>query len=128
MAELPFGWVPWHTRGRYAATGDSELVFGLALQHQFGRLAYVDERSGVPGLHPWFDSPAAARGWLTSHRSCWAFRRGVLGPRALIHDPRFRALTEKRMALLTRRGGCRSSQPGRCRTGSWRSVSARHPG
>lgn len=62
MAELPFGWVPWHTRGRYAATGDSELVFGLALQHQFGRLAYVDERSGVPGLHPWFDSPAAAKG------------------------------------------------------------------
>jgi hypothetical protein len=52
MPELTFGWVPWHSRGQYSVRGDPDLVFGLAFQYQFGRLAYFDEGSGVPGLHP----------------------------------------------------------------------------
>ena len=52
MPELTFGWVLWHSRRQYAVRGDPDLVFGLAFHNQFGRLAYFDERSGVPGLHP----------------------------------------------------------------------------
>jgi len=52
MPELTFGWVPWYSRGEYAAKGNPELVFGLAFQYRFGRLAYFDEGSGVPGLTP----------------------------------------------------------------------------